>query len=202
MKRWPTRTMVGLAFVAVAMSFWLAYDAHALQSFASARLLLGPFALGHSGWAELEKHHGQLPRLRVVGGRVFDVEALVATYTFFDRVLALRRPFTVIWDPRSIVFPHVSSRLLREIRRWVDTNAVKWDTNVQAHALLLTNPIARSFAQLVVRLFAPPQPVRIVTNEEEALAFHKTCCQQPRSWVKTSYADRDQRFSMFWSRSA
>ena len=34
-------------------------------------------------------------------------------------------------------------------------------------------------------------------TEDEALAFHTSCCTKTRSWVKASYADRDQRFSLF-----
>ena len=67
---------------------------------------------------------------------------------------------------------------------------------MQAHAILLTNPVVRSIANVVIRLFAPPQPIRIVASEAEALDFHATCCRKPRSWVKPSYADRDQRFAL------
>lgn len=159
---------------------------------------LGPETLGHGGSITLERAlPGGLPRLRLTGGRAYDEAALVATYTFFDRVLALRRPFTVLWDPRRVRWPRISTNELRMIRRWVDRNAQAWDTRVQAHALLLTNPVVRSIAQLIIRLFAPPQPVRIVASEEEADAFAATCCPRPRSWVKASYADRDERFGLF-----
>ena len=162
----------------------------------AARPLLGSVALGASGHAELERL-APLARLRVVGGRVYDEASLVATYTFLDRVLALRRPFTVLWDPRRVLLPRLSGRMFGMIRAWVDRNAPLWDTHVQAHALLLTNPLVRSLARLVIKLFAPPQPVRIVKDEDEALAFHTSCCTKTRSWVKASYADRDQRFSLF-----
>jgi hypothetical protein len=164
-----------------------------------APLHLGPSPIGRDGRATLEKapQRGQLPRLVVTGGRVYDEEALVGTYSFFNRVLALKRPFTVLWDPRRVVWPALSSRQLRMIREWVDEHARQWDTHVQAHAVLLTNPIVRSLARLVIRLFAPPQPIRIVRSEQEALEFHATCCPRPRSWVKASYADRDERFGVF-----
>ena len=140
-----------------------------------------------------------LPRLRVTPGRVHGEASAAATHAFFDRVLRLRRPFTVLWDPRGVRWPHLTPRHLRIIRAWVDANAEKWDTQVQAHALLLTNPIVRGVARLVIRLFAPPQPLRIVTSEEEALDFARTCCPRPKSWVKASYADRDERFKVFGS---
>ena len=132
-------------------------------------------------------------------GRVHGEASAAATHAFFDRVLRLRRPFTVLWDPRGVRWPHLTPRHLRIIRAWVDANAEKWDTQVQAHALLLTNPIVRGVARLVIRLFAPPQPLRIVTSEEEALEFARTCCPRPKSWVKASYADRDERFKVFGS---
>ena len=101
-----------------------------------------------------------------------------------------------MWDPRPVQWPKLTPRMFRTIRAWVDENARTWDTYVQAHAILLTNPIVRSIANVVIRLFAPPQPTRIVASEAEALDFHATCCRKPRSWVKPSYADRDQRFAL------
>ena len=162
-------------------------------------LELGPTALNrHGGGLELERARpGEHARLRVTGGRVYDETALVSTYTFFDHVLALRKPFTVLWDPRAVLVPRLSGKMMRMIRGWVDAHAVQWDTHVQAHAILLTNPIVRAIASLVIRLFAPPQPIRIVTSEAEATAFARECCTRPRSWVKASYADRDQRFQVF-----
>ena len=80
-----------------------------------------------------------------------------------------------------MLLPQISPKMMRMIRAWVDKNAVQWDTRVQAHALLLTNPLVRTVAQLVIRLFAPPQPVRIVRSEAEALAFHASCCARPVS---------------------
>ena len=163
--------------------------------------ILGPSTLPGGGTIELERPppRASLPRLRVTPGRVHGEASAAATHAFFDRVLRLRRPFTVLWDPRGVRWPHLTPRHLRIIRAWVDANAEKWDTQVQAHALLLTNPIVRGVARLVIRLFAPPQPLRIVTSEEEALDFARTCCPRPKSWVKASYADRDERFKVFGS---
>ena len=170
------------------------------------KLLLGPSSLGHGGTVQLEQISrgnalkNPLPRLHVIGGRTFDEAALVQTYTFLNLVLKLRRPFTCVWDPRPVRWPALSGRMFKMIRTWVDANAEQWDTHVQAHALILTNPVVRSLGRLVISLFAPPQPIRIVKSEAEALEWARTCCAKTRSWVKVSYADRDQRFSIFGSR--
>ena len=45
---------------------------------------------------------------------------------------------------------------------------------------------------------APPaEEVRVAATAEEADEFARTCCPAPRSWVKASYADRDQRYAAF-----
>ena len=192
--------LIGAAAVAIGLSATGASTALASPLPSHSRLLAGPMAVGSGrapGYAVLERPSAQgLPRLKVVGGRVFDEAAIVSLYTFSERVLSLRQPFTCLWDPRSVQWPKLTPSMFRTIRAWVDVNAVSWDTHVQAHAILLTNPIVRSIAQLVIRLFAPPQPIRIVASEAEALDFHSTCCRKPRSWVKQSYADRDQRFAI------
>ena len=182
---------------------WFMYPSGSSAPRMSAKqLLLGPSPLGHGGHLFMERpQHGvNLPRLHVVGGYKYDEIALVNTYTFFGEVLKLRRPFTCLWDPRPVRWPALSGRQLKMIRAWVDANSVQWDTYVQAHALILTNPIVRALARMVIKLFAPPQPVRIVKSEEEALQFARTCCAKTRSYVKRSYADRDSRFSLFGSR--
>ena len=204
--RWtPARLLTFLVLISAgAMAFGLSATEgprdHVRFQLASPRPLAGPVVVGSGrapGYAVLERPSAQgLPRLKVVGGRVFDEAAIVSLYTFFGRVLGLRRPFTCLWDPRPVQWPKLTPSMFRTIRAWVDVNAVSWDTHVQAHAILLTNPVVRSIAQLVIRLFAPPQPIRIVASEAEALDFHSTCCRKPRSWVKPSYADRDQRFAI------
>jgi len=207
-RRWPpsvTRpswllvAAVVVALVASGLACAPAANPATSSSLPARSLEFGPTALNrHGGRLELERARtGEHARLRVTGGRVFDETALISTYTFFGRVLTLRKPFTVLWDPRAVLVPRLSGKMMRMIREWVDAHAVQWDTHVQAHAILVTNPIVRAIASLVIRLFAPPQPIRIVTSEAEATAFARECCPRPRSWVKASYADRDQRFQVF-----
>ena len=162
-------------------------------------LLLPRARLGSSGgWVELERARpGTLPRLRIVAGRVYDEGAIRSTLHYFDRVLELRRPFTVLWDPRRVLWPRVGRPELRVMRQWVDANAARWDSRVQAHAVVIANPILRSIAHLAIGLFAPPQPTRVVSNLEAADVAAQSWGRASRSWVKSSYADRDQRFRVF-----
>ena len=210
---------------------WSLYDRSSGQQH-EAKLMLGPMPIRHGGRAELERpHDGMLPRLHVIGGRVFNGApitrihelraacrrcaqevctpsscslsegAILDIYEFLDKVLKLRRPFTAVWDVRSVLWPGISTRLFQVIRAWVDANAPKWDTYLQGHAIIISNPIVRPVAKLIIKLFAPPQPIQIVANEAEALEFARTCCPVTRSYVKKSYADRDQRFGTFFRAS-
>ena len=165
---------------------------------ARVRLLLGPVDLGHGGRVELQAHASMLPRLTVIVGRTFDEQALVALLDFMSTTLRRRRPFTVLWDVRDLRWPRVGRTQLGIVRAWVDANAARWDSFLQAHALRI-NPLARPLAWLVLRLFAPPQPVHIAGGDSDALEFARTCgsCVEPRSWVKDSYADRESRFGTF-----
>eukprot|EP00966_Prymnesium_polylepis_P119417 2759966-Prymnesium_polylepis.1 len=113
--------------------------------------------------------------------------------------LALKRPFVVVWDTRAIALPLISRGMIRHARNWVDAYAPAWDSRVQAHALIVGNPLYRGLANLLFRVFAPPQPWIITGDEAAAVEFARTCCPKPRSWVKKSYADRDQRFALFGS---
>jgi hypothetical protein len=132
---------------------------------------------------------------RIVFGSVFDEEALEAATAFADRVLQLKRPFSILWDPRAISWPRLTTRLMRMGSEWAEKNALEWDTRVQAHALLVPNPVLASIASLLIRLFAPPQPVSILKDDDEARAFAQSCCARPRSWVKDSYDTRDEQAS-------
>ena len=53
---------------------------------------------------------------------------------------------------------------------------------------------------LIIRVFQPPQPVQTVRDDAEALAFARECCKQPRSFVKKSYADGEERHKLLFSK--
>jgi hypothetical protein len=163
---------------------------------ADARPILGPFPIAHGGHAVLERHALlKLPRMRIVAGSRFDEAAVRDTQAFMTRVLRLRRPFSVEWDPRAISWPQFSPAMMRAVQDWVEVHVQAWDTHVQAHAVIVANPIARSFARFLVKFFLPPQPVGIVAHEAAAHEFAISCCPKPRSYVKTSYAARDERYA-------
>jgi len=163
---------------------------------ADARPILGPFPIAHGGHAVLERHALlKLPRMRIVAGSRFDEAAVRDTQIFMARVLRLRRPFSVEWDPRAISWPQFSPSMMRAVQDWVEVHVHAWDTHVQAHAVIVSNPIARSFARFLVKFFQPPQPVGIVAHEAAAHEFATSCCPKPRSYVKTSYAARDDRYA-------
>ena len=193
--------ILAATLVAMLVGAWCyhgGYSATPAEGHGRVRLQLGPVDLGHGGRVELQAQPSMLPRLTVVVGRTFDERALIALLDFMSTTLRRRRPFTVLWDVRDLRWPRIGKMQLGLVRAWVDTNAARWDSFVQAHVLRM-NPLARPLAWLVLRLFAPPQPVRIVGGEAEALFFARTCdsCVEPRSWVKASYADRESRFSIF-----
>lgn len=153
-------------------------------------LILGPSDLGHGGRIELEQPwRGAMPRLRLVSGSTYDEVTIQTTMDFFGRVLALKRPFTVVWDPRPIRWPTVSPSGLRMVNGWIGQHLIAWDTYVQAHCCIITNPVLRSIASLLIRMFAPPQPVGIVRDEAEALEFARGLPTKPRSYVKETYAE-------------
>ena len=88
---------------------------------------------------------------------------------------------------------------MRRVHDWVEQHVKAWDTHVQAHVVLVRNPIARQLVRLLQRVFLPPQPTAIVRDEVEALAFVRSCCSgRPRSYVKSKqeYASRDARFAL------
>ena len=120
--------------------------------------ILGPSTLPGGGTIELERPpRTSLPRLRVTPGRVHGGRRPPRTPSSIASSGCAA--VLMLWDPRGVRWPRLTPRHLRIIRAWVDANAEKWDTQVQAHALLLTNPIVRGVARLVIRLFAPPQPL-------------------------------------------
>jgi hypothetical protein len=157
-RRWPpsvTRpswllvAAVVIALVASGLACAPAANPATSSSLPARSLEFGPTALNrHGGRLELERARtGEHARLRVTGGRVFDETALISTYTFFGRVLTLRKPFTVLWDPRAVLVPRLSGKMMRMIREWVDAHAVQWDVLSDTRACeVVSAPLQRASA--------------------------------------------------------
>lgn len=104
-----------------------------------------------------------------------------------------------MWDVRKLSWPRISKSQYARVRSWVGEHVIAWDTYAQAHVILIHNPLARALVSIVLRIFRPPQPHQLVRRPAEAWRFAATCSTRPRSWVKDSYDDRDNRYSMFGS---
>ena len=162
------------------------------------KIIAGPAVL-KGGFAQLERDPADsVPRLRVVteGSVWVDSSDLDRMLDIFQTALDRKKPFMVIWDVRKFLIPRVKREPIRKVRDWVEVNVRPWDRYVQAHAIILSNPLQRMFAHLLLRVFLPPQPIEIVRDEEGAHAFARSCCTTPRSFVKKVYAGGEQRYKL------
>jgi hypothetical protein len=193
-----------LALLVVAVALALApvlYRPWSKQTFGEpekhGRVLIGPVKLPNcgGGFVQLENHPegGAVAILRVVGRSSRCMDDAHETLGLFSQVLAQRRPFTVLWDMRGAGFPRINRDMVGFIRDWVGDHVVPWDTYNQGHAIIISNPLLRGFISLTIRIFRPPQPTETMHDEASAFKFLTRCCRQPRSWVKSSYPDKDER---------
>lgn len=165
------------------------------------KILIGPFAL-KGGVVQLEHHkNSSTARLRVVTHSIWtDYRDLDMMLTVFRQTLARKKPFLVIWDIRSLTWPRVKGEQVRQVKKFADGFARQWDTYAQANVIILSNPIIRTFAGLLLRFFSTPQPYHIARDDAGADDFAQSCCNKPRSFVKASY-DTDSEFKLFGSGS-
>lgn len=152
------------------------------------KILVGPLTL-QGGVAQLEHHAGsRVARLRVVTHTIWTNHTdLSSMLTIFKQSLARKQPFMIIWDARSLTFPRVRAEQVNQVREFVDEFAELFDTHVQAHIILLSNPVVRAFARVLLRFFEPPQPYIITKEDAAAEEFALHCCNPPRSYRKASY---------------
>jgi len=152
------------------------------------KILIGPINL-HDGVVQLERHEGSnVARLRVVTHTIWtDYRDCDAMFNVFKQALARKQPFMVIWDARSLAFPRVKAEQVGQVRQFVDSSAEAFDTYVQAHIILISNPIVRAFARIILHFFEPPQPYLITKHDAAADDFAHRCCTKPRSFRKASY---------------
>ena len=111
------------------------------------RTVLGPSKL-HGGVVQLERHPGsRVDRLRVVSHTIWtDHKDLDSMLTIFQQALARKHPFMVIWDVRSLTFPRVRAAQVEQVRSFLGGFAVQFDTYVQAHIIIISNPGMRAQA--------------------------------------------------------
>jgi hypothetical protein len=190
----PTRAQAAVAIVVATAAALLCVDRGDASSMSvhcreGCRVLVGPVML-HGGYVQLERHDGSgsssVPRLRLVsrGGRGFndnDIRLLLDTFTV---VLRRKRPFIIIWDARKLAWPRISGKQVGMLHAWFEKEYLNWDTYLQAHATIISNPLARAFASLVTGVFRPPQPINHHSTPEQADAFARRCCDVTRSYVK------------------
>lgn len=143
-----------------------------------------------------QRGSSQVAWLRVVSHSIWtDHHELEAVLSVLRQALRRKRPFLVIWDVRSLTFPRVNMAQVQQVRDFTYEFAEAFDRHVQAHAIILKNPLVIAFAHILLRFFQPPQPYKIVKDDASATEFASTCCLSPRSFVKASY-DTEAEFRL------
>ena len=77
--------------------------------------------------------------------------------------------FAISWDLRRLVPPSISA--LSYGQRWMGENAADIERLGESITVIVGSRVTRVCANLCVRACNPPQPVRVCSTEEEALAF-------------------------------
>ena len=77
--------------------------------------------------------------------------------------------FAISWDLRRLVPPSISA--LNYGQRWMGENAADIERLGESITVIVGSRVTRVCANLCVRVCNPPQPVRVCSTEEEALAF-------------------------------
>jgi hypothetical protein len=150
------------------------------------------------GVRQLERHAGSsIARLRVVTHTIWtDYTDLDLMLDLFKQSLARKQPLMVIWDVRSLTFPRVKAAQVAQVTAFVGEYAEAFDDRVQAHIIILSNPVVRAFARLLLHFFEPPQPYTIAKDDAAADAFAEECGKKkPRSFRKPSY-DKTSKFAV------
>ena len=111
-----------------------------------------------------------LPRFRVTArpSSILEPE-LRQMATVLRGALDREEPFTILWDLRRLVPPSISA--LDYGNRWQAENAADIERLGESICVLVSSPVTRVCANLCTRVCNPPQPTRICTGEEEAIAF-------------------------------
>ena len=85
------------------------------------------------------------------------------------------------------MFPRVKGEQVQQVREFLEEYVERFDTHVQAHIIMLKNPVVRAFASLLLHFFEPPQPYKITNDDAVADKYASECCNKPRSYKKKNY---------------
>ena len=133
-----------------------------------------------------------LPRVCCVGHKAaMTDEAMWAFLGSLEQVFELRRPLTITYDLRAICMPSISQ--IKQGMGWLGqpsatapTHASLLDEYLQGIVIILSSRLLASIVNWVLGVLEPPQPVRVVRDEEAALEFLLSHCQQVRSYAGLS----------------
>ena len=111
-----------------------------------------------------------LPRFRVTArpSKILEPE-LRQMACVLRAALDREEDFTILWDLRKLVPPSLSA--LDYGSKWQSENAADIERLGKSIVVLVSSPITRVCANLCTRVCNPPQPTRICTKEEEAVAW-------------------------------
>ena len=128
------------------------------------------------------------------GGEYADNDDIPRCLELWSAALSLGEPLLVVYDFSRARLPpfFLGRKLLNRCVAWADINVVKWDTHCQGIAVVLANPLASGFFNMVIKIMSPPQPMCYCTNVEAALDFLGGV-RRARSYVKASYPARVRR---------
>ena len=127
------------------------------------------------------------------GGEYADNNDIPNCLKLWSAALKLGEPLLVVYDFSRARLPpfFLGRKLLNKCVAWADANVVEWDTNCQGIAVVLSNPLASGFFNMVMKIMSPPQPMSYCTDVDAALDFLGSV-REARSYVKASYPARAQ----------
>lgn len=146
--------------------------------------LIGPFDHNFCSVSLEKRPELKLPRLDVISHKVaISNEAAEAALASLKKVLELRQPLTIMYDVRNLSLP--PSSVIRIGINWVKTPAHTdlLDAHLQGIAVILSSRIVSGMVNWLLKIFNPPQPVRVVQSEQAALDFLRNNCQEERVWT-------------------
>jgi len=136
----------------------------------SSEPLVGPVELGYASVALRQEEGFELPRLRLDAHKVsMTDEGLQQGLATLEQVLALKAPFTILWDIRTVSLP-TRAQLLKGTA-WANAHREELDTYLAGIGVLQSSRVVKAVANLVIRLTRPSQPICITMDEKRVDEF-------------------------------